>query len=82
MLAAQMLMMKFNRSALSAVGHGAAVKFLGNALGVFDSALLIFVGWLLGPEPLGGYVLATTYVAMVLRASVLGLDKGLLRHVP
>ncbi len=64
------------------VARGAAINLMGSLAGVLDPLLLAVLSWALGAQPLGRYVLATTYVAILLRLCVLGLDRGLLRQVP
>jgi O-antigen/teichoic acid export membrane protein len=65
-----------------AIARGAFVNLLGNLAGLLDPLLLVVVSRALGPKSLGVYVLATTYVSVMMRLAVLGLDRGLLRHVP
>ena len=64
------------------VARGAAINLVGSLAGALDPLLLAVLSWALGAQPLGRYVLATTYVAILLRLCVLGLDRGLLRQVP
>lgn len=64
------------------VARGAAVTFLGNYIGVLEPVLIWFITWRLGAGVLGSYLLGTTYVAIALRLATVGLDKGLLRHLP
>ncbi|MBW2260592.1 MAG: polysaccharide biosynthesis C-terminal domain-containing protein [Deltaproteobacteria bacterium] len=70
------------RSASRKVARGGVINILGNLVGLVDPLFMMAVSWLLGAGTLGSYVLATTYVAMLLRLGVMGLDKGLLRHLP
>ncbi len=69
------------RSASRKVARGGVINVLGNLVGLLEPLFMMTVSWLLGAGTLGSYVLATTYVAMLLRLGVMGLDKGLLRHL-
>lgn len=64
------------------VARGGIVNVLGNLAGFVDPLLLLLVSHTLGTKTLGSYVLASTYLAVVSRIALLGLDKGLLRYVP
>ncbi len=64
------------------VARGGAVNALGNVAGFIDPLFIIFVSHALGAAILGSYVLASTYVALLLRIGMVGMDKGLLRYVP
>ncbi len=64
------------------VAKGSAINFLGTLIGIIDTLFLVAISWVLGEEILGTYILASQFVVIALRLSVLGLDKGLLRHVP
>ncbi|MBN2193934.1 MAG: polysaccharide biosynthesis C-terminal domain-containing protein [Polyangiaceae bacterium] len=66
----------------TAVARGGVVNFLGTASGFVDPLFLVFVSYALGAGTLGSFVLASTYLALVHRITTVGLDKGLLRHVP
>ncbi|MDJ0763083.1 MAG: oligosaccharide flippase family protein [Myxococcota bacterium] len=67
----------------SHIARGAGVNLLGNILDAAGFPLLyLLVSRLQGPEMLGIYVLVTYYIAVFFRLSVLGFDKGVLRHVP
>jgi O-antigen/teichoic acid export membrane protein len=66
----------------TAVARGGLVNFFGTAAGFVDPLFLVFVSHALGVGILGSFVLATTYLALAQRLTVVGLDKGLLRHVP
>jgi len=68
--------------ASATVAKGSFINLAGNVIGVIDPLFLILVTRALGADTLGSYILATTYVQIVLRLGVMGLDKGLLRHVP
>ncbi len=69
------------RSASRKVARGGVINVLGNLVGLLEPLFMMTVSWLLGAGTLGSYVLATTYVAMLLRLGEMGLDKGLLRHI-
>lgn len=71
-----------DRAAGRKVARGGVINILGNLVALIEPLFMMTVSWLLGASTLGSYVLATTYVAMLLRLCELGLDKGLLRHVP
>ena len=71
-----------DESSSPTVARGALVNLAGNVAGLLDPAFLAMVSWMLGADSLGRYVLATTYVAMLMRLCVMGLDRGLMRHVP
>ena len=64
------------------VARGGAINLLGHVIGVLDPLFMVLVSRMLGAGVLGSYILATTYVAMLQRLGVIGLDSGLLRHVP
>lgn len=64
------------------VVRGAVVNLLGYVAGFLDPLFLVVVTRLLGASTLGSYVLAATYVSMLMRLVVFGLDRGLLRHIP
>ncbi len=64
------------------VATGGLVNMLGNVIGVVQPLFLLIVARLLGADILGLFVVAMESVALLLRLGVLGLDKGLLRHIP
>lgn len=64
------------------VARGGLVNFVGTVAGFVDPIFLVFVSHALGAATLGSFVLASTYLALVQRLTTVGLDKGLLRHVP
>jgi O-antigen/teichoic acid export membrane protein len=69
------------RRASRKVARGGVINILGNLVGLIEPLFMMTVSWLLGAGTLGSYVLATTYVALLLRLGEMGLDKGLLRHL-
>lgn len=64
------------------VARGSAINAIGNAIGVIEPGYFAVVSWILGPAALGLYVVATTWVALFARLATLGIEKGVLRHVP
>ena len=65
------------------IAQGAAVNILGEVLSAAGEPLLFLViSRVLGAGMLGMYVLAAYYVSLFKRFAVMGLDKGMLRHVP
>lgn len=64
------------------VARGGVVNMVGTMAGFVDPLFLVFVSHSLGVATLGSFVLATTYLALLHRLTTVGLDKGLLRHVP
>jgi len=64
------------------VARGGAVNILGNAFGIIEWPFLIVVTRVLGAAVLGNFLVARYIVDILLRLGVLGLDKGLLRHIP
>lgn len=69
-------------SANRSVAVGGVVNLVGHLLGGLEPLFVMAVSWILGAAVLGSYVLAVTYIVLLLRLVELGLDKGLLRHVP
>jgi O-antigen/teichoic acid export membrane protein len=65
------------------IAKGAAVNILGEILSSAGEPLLYMViSRMIGPRVLGVYVLVEYCTALILRLVVMGLDRGLLRHVP
>jgi O-antigen/teichoic acid export membrane protein len=64
------------------VARGTFINFIGYVVGFLQPLFLLVVTRMLGADRLGAYILATNYAALLLRLGVLGLDKGMLRHLP
>ncbi len=68
--------------ATGTVARGTFINFIGYVVGFLQPLFLLVITRLLGADRLGSYILATNYAALLLRLGVLGLDKGMLRHIP
>lgn len=64
------------------VAKGAFINIAGYAIGVLDWLFPMLIARVLGSDTLGSFVLTTTTVQLLFRLGVMGLDKGMLRHVP
>lgn len=73
---------ELSRQANRSVARGGVINAIGNLVGVLEPLYLVVISRMLGADVIGGYVLATTWVSMLLYVGVMGLDKGMLRFVP
>lgn len=68
--------------ATATVAQGGFINFIGYVVGFLQPLFMFAITRLLGADRLGSYILATNYAALLLRLGVMGLDKGMLRHIP